>query len=363
MRVLVNGLTSKFGGVESLFLNVLRNNNTDISFDFICLDDCVANEKDFLSEGANIYYVTRFNKDRKKHINDLNSIFSKGYDIYHLNLTRYYVPEDIIIAKRHGCKVVLHSHSSRIYKSDSLKINLLRKLEFMVFKNYCIAHSDKRIACSRSAGEYLFGKSDFDVIYNGIDYTRFSFNETNRSVIRKELNISDSDFLIGHVGRFQDEKNQAFIVRMMSRLSKLDKKYKCVMVGDGPSLEHIKELISSCKLEKQIMLTGNRNDVNEIYSAMDIFILPSKHEALPLCLIEAQVNGLPCIKSINMTDEVDITQIKKLDIQDKDIDSWCDYIVKKNNCQRTASSAIDTRFSIDRFITNLNDLYNEITNK
>lgn len=363
MRVLVNGLTSKFGGVESLFLNVLRNNNTDISFDFICLDDCAANEKEFKSLGANIYYVTRFNRDRKKHKNDLNSIFSKGYDIYHLNLTRYYVPEDIIIAKKYGCKVVLHSHSSRIYKSDSLRINLLRKLEFMAFKNYCIAHSDKRIACSVSAGEYLFGKSDYDVIYNGIDYTRFSFNETNRSVIREELDISDRDFLIGHVGRFQDEKNQAFIVQMMSRLSKIDKKYKCVMVGEGPLLGHIKELLATCKLEKQIILTGNRNDVNRIYSAMDAFILPSKHEALPLCLIEAQVNGLPCIKSINMTDEVDISKIKKLDIQDNDIDLWCNYIVNNNNLQRTESSEIDTRFSIDRFITNLNDLYNEIAYK
>lgn len=96
---------------------------------------------------------------------------------------------------------------------------------------------------------------------------------------------------------------------------------------------------------------------------MDAFILPSKHEALPLCLIEAQVNGLPCIKSINMTDEVDISKIKKLDIQDNDIDLWCNYIVNNNNLQRTESSEIDTRFSIDRFITNLNDLYNEIAYK
>ena len=363
MRVLVNGLTSKFGGVESLFLSVLRNNNTDITFDFICLDDSAANEEEFRSLGANIYYVTRFNRDRKKHKNDLNFIFSKGYDIYHLNLTRYYVPEDIIIAKKYGCKVVLHSHSSRIYKSDSLKINLLRKVEFMAFKNYCISHSDKRIACNVSAGEYLFGKSEYDVIYNGIDYSRFSFNETNRSVIRRELSISDRDFLIGHVGRFQDEKNQAFIVQLMSRLSKIDKKYKCVMVGDGPLLEHIKELITTYKLKNQIILTGNRNDVNRIYSAMDAFILPSRHEALPLCLIEAQVNGLPCIKSINITDEVDISRIKKLGIREKDIDSWCNYIFNNNNLQRAESSTIDTRFSIDRFITNLNNLYNVITYK
>lgn len=363
MRVLVNGLTSKFGGVESLFLNVLRNNNTDTTFDFICLDDSAANEEEFKSLGANIYYVTRFSRDRKKHINDLNCIFSKGYDIYHLNLTRYYIPEDIIIAKKHGCKVILHSHSSRIYKSESLKINLLRMLEFIVFKNYCISHSDKRIACSVSAGEYLFGKKNYDVIYNGIDYARFFFSKSNRSVIREELKINDKDFLIGHVGRFQDEKNQEFIVQIMSRLSNIDSKYKCVMVGEGPLLEHIKELVSTCKLDNQIILTRNRNDVNKIYSAMDIFILPSKHEALPLCLIEAQVNGLPCIKSINMTDEVDLTNIKKLGVQEKDIDAWCNCIINNSNFRRIDSSEVDRRFSIDSFITNLNDLYNETTYK
>ena len=361
MRVLVNGLTSKFGGVESLFLSVLENNNSGTSFDFICLDDSAANEEKFRALGANIYYVTRFREDREKYKSELNEIFSKGYDIYHLNLTRYYIPEDIIIAKKHGCKVILHSHASHIYMSNSWKINILRKIEFKAFKNYCIAHSDERIACSINAGEYLFGKSSHKVIYNGIDYNRYAFSSDNRSKIRNELHLDKEAFLIGHVGRFQDEKNQSFIVEMMKKLVQLDKKYKCALVGDGPSFDQIRRKISSYNLDEYFILTGKRTDVNMIYSAMDMFILPSKHEALPLCLIEAQVNGLPCIKSNNVTDEIDLTPIKKIGIQDADIDLWCDYILSFNNLNRIESANIDRRFDIDNFVTKLNDLYYAIS--
>ena len=359
MKVLVNGLTSKFGGVESLFLTILKNNNSDISFDFICLDDIAANEEEFTSLGANIYYITRFGEDRKKYEKELDAVFSKGYDIYHLNLTRYYVPEDIIIAKKHGCKVILHSHSSQIYLSDSWKINILRRLEFLLFKNYSIKHSDKQIACSISAGEYLYGKNSYVVIYNGVDYNQYYFDNRYREKARLEFGIRNDDFLIGHVGRFQDEKNHAFIIRLIKNLSSIDKRYKCILVGDGPLYNKIKKMISANKLDSQIILTGNRNDANKLYSAMDAFILPSKHEALPLCLIEAQVNGLPCIKSVNITDEIDLTPIKKIDIKDKDIDLWSCYIHNSPEIRRIESSAIDTRFNIDSFMARLNDLYRE----
>lgn len=360
MKVLVNGLTSKFGGVESLFLNILKNNATDVSFDFICLDEVAANEEEFKSLGANVYHVTRFKENRNKYKSELEEIFSKGYDVYHLNLTRYYVPEDIILAKKHGCKVILHSHASHIYLSDNWKINLLRRVEFKVFKNYCIAHSDKRIACSENAGKYLFGKSSFDIIYNGIDYEKYIFNSVNRLEIRKEFRIENEDFLIGHVGRFQDEKNQSFIIQLINKLSKVDKKYKCILVGEGPLFGQIREMINSFNLENQVFLAGKRDDVNKIYSAMDVFILPSKHEALPLCLIEAQLNGLPCIKSNNITDEIDLVPIKKIGIQNVDLDIWRDYILYGNNLQRSENKVMNKKFNIDSFITSLIDLYHEV---
>ena len=119
--------------------------------------------------------------------------------------------------------------------------------------------------------------------------------------------MSDSNFVIGHVGRFNYPKNHEFIVPVFNELLKEEPSAKLMLVGDGENRATIEKQISDLGISKSVIMTGVRNDIHDIMQAMDVFLMPSRYEGLPVVSIEAQASGLPCVFSDVVTAGLDIT--------------------------------------------------------
>ena len=153
----------------------------------------------------------------------------------------------------------------------------------------------------------MFDVDNTVVIWNGIDVMRFQNINLTSEMERKKLGIPRNAFVVGHVGRFADQKNHDFLVDVFIEVAKVRPNAFLLMVGAGDSTR-IEEKLRTSGLEKQYMILSQRSDVNEIMRAMDVFVFPSKYEGLPLVLIEAQYSGLRCIASDKITKEAVCTQ-------------------------------------------------------
>lgn len=317
MKVLVNSLSRDFGGVESLFLSLGKCDiHNDLQIDFVCTDSSAARENDFIALGSKVHHIERPSRNLRKYVKDFKHLFqTEKYDIYHVNLTRYRFPIDILIAKRYGAKIILHCHATQIYDVGSRKVRLVRGLEQALFKPVILACSNANLACSDNAGQYLFKGKKYKVIHNGIDLRCFRFDNIARNQVKDELGLKGKK-VIGHIGRFSQEKNQSFLLKVMKELLKMCPEYRLLLIGDGDLFEKKKGEAKCLHIEHAVIFTGQRQDIPRLLSAMDLFAFPSIHEALPITLLEAQANGLPCIISDCVTKEIDvINTIRRLPLE------------------------------------------------
>lgn len=351
-----NGLLN--GGVEKVIINYFSNmkNKDDYDLHIISQGDtdlkCV---KEFEDLGFTIHMVTKKKISLFKNYKDIRNILKKEkFDIVHCHMTTTnFFP--LLYSKLSGVKVrISHSHldNSVIPFMERVYIRLTRLV------------SKIRFACSKSASTYLFGKNkNVTIINNAINVDNFKYNEKIRKDIRKELKISEDKIVIGHVGRFVDQKNHAFIIDLFKELSKDNDKYELLLIGTGELEDFIKEKVKKYNLSNRVKFLGTRNDVNELMQAFDIFILPSKFEGLGIVLIEAQVSGLKCFASSNIPEEVKVTNnIKLLDL---DIDLWKKEINKVKDFKREDKSNEISKHGFDIKIESnkLDSIYKELLNK
>ena len=200
-------------------------------------------------------------------------------------------------------KVIVHSHSTR----DNKNINsFFRKIYRFSSKFLIKKFADKKLACGELAGKYLYGKSDFKIINNGIDSNRFiNFNPLIVDKIKKQYNIKSNDMVIGHIGRLTEVKNHDFILKLASSLTRENDNIKFLLIGDGELKDSIEKKIKDEKI-KNIVMVGNVFDIPEYLQCMSLIIMPSLYEGFPVTLVESQMSGLPFIASTNISKEVDL---------------------------------------------------------
>ncbi len=221
-------------------------------------------------------------------------IKKKKYDIVHVHGSSSLMVIELLAAKLAGCKVrIAHSHNTNCEHTKTDK--LLRPL-FM----YLYTHA---FACGKDAGYWLFGKKDFTILPNGRNLDLFAFSDDDRKSVRQEWNVDEDTLVIGHVGRFSREKNHQFLLEIFNEIKKKKPDVKLVLVGSGELMEDIRKKMNRYGLSHDIIMTGVVNDVQKLLSGMDIMILPSLYEGLPLVVIEWQMAGLPCVISDKVTDE------------------------------------------------------------
>ena len=318
------------GGVESVVMNYYQNINTkNIQFDFICDEDSTNIPVDEIkSLGGNVIFVPPY-QDLINYQKELKKVFiKKKYKIVHSHINTLSV-FPLRVAKKCGIPIrIAHSHSTTNKKE--WKRNLLKTF----LKPFSKIYSTHYFACGEVAGRYLFGNKTYNkgnvfLLNNAIKLEKFIYNSDIRKKKRKELGIDDNKLVIGHVGRFVTQKNHSFLLEIFNEVNKKNPNTILLLIGQGPLKDKIKEEAKKMGLENSIKFLGQRSDVNELYQAFDILLLPSLYEGLSVVGVEAQAAGLLCFFSDLVTKELQILETTQFLSLKNDPSIWADSILKK----------------------------------
>lgn len=351
------------GGLETLIMNIYRNiDKSKFDFDFLVQKKGVFDYSCEINNlGGKIYTVDSFNPFKiLKYESSIDSFFrshANEYDIVHAHNNSFamYV---LKYAKKYGIKTrIAHSHTTN--NSLSLKTPFVIYNKLLLKKYYT-----NQFACGTKASEWLFGNKNSYIIKNAIDISNFCFSNEKRIEIRDKLNIKSDEIVIGHVGRFEKEKNHSFLIKLLNQCKSENINAKLVLIGDGSLKKMIQEKIEKLGLTKNTIFIGNIDNVNDYLNAMDVFVLPSFFEGLPVTLIEAQSNGLKCLVSSNVSDECSITSNIYFMSLNKSISKWCAEIVKLSKLPRLDESykIIESGFEIKSATKKLENIYLELIN-
>lgn len=292
------------GGVEAVVLNYYRHmDKSKVQFDFVVHKHPAEN---FVAEvkkgGGRLYEVTPYTKNIFAFTYEIYKIIRNGrYEIVHSNMNSLSV-FPLFAAWLAGAKVrILHNHTTDA-KTEGLRTILKR-----VLRPFAKMFANRYWACSNLAGEWMYGKKavqsgKITIIPNAIDLEKFAFNPDKRKLLRQKLGL-ENKFVLGHIGRFVYQKNHSFLIDVFAEVVKVKPEARLMLVGDGELRKNIEEKVASLGLQDKVLFLGNRNDVADLYNAMDIFLLPSHYEGLPVVGVEAQANGLKCIMSDQVTEE------------------------------------------------------------
>lgn len=224
----------------------------------------------------------------------------RRYDVFHVCGSSGLVALELGVAARCGVPVrVTHSHNTACQHA------LLDK----ALRPFMSRLSTNRLACGEDAGRWLFGEDDFLVLPNGKDVGAYRYDPELRSKVRRELMIGDGVVAIGHVGRFNEQKNHDFLIRVFAELSVRPGEHVLCLIGDGEGMVRAKELAESLGVGASVLFLGHRRDVARLLNAMDCMVLPSRYEGFPNVVLEWQLNGLPCVLSDAITREASLTPL------------------------------------------------------
>lgn len=307
VKILQFPLAASKGGITQYVLNLWKNINREkVDFDFLTFSPKLDFEEELLEEGCKVYHISCYPEvNERRFIEEYDAILSHGYDVVELH-TSYW--KNTIMEERAkkcgGCKVIVHAHSTGIAASISpQELKKSKEKHYQIRDRIDEKLADRFWACSQEAAEWLYGssipKERIDIISDTIKSNVFKYDKLIRQQKRQELGI-EAKYVIGHVGRFEREKNHKFLIDIFHQVHDKLPEAILLLVGDGSYRKVIEKQIVEQGIEDCVILAGKREDVSDYLQAMDIFAFPSLFEGFGLALLEAQCSGLRCIGSINV---------------------------------------------------------------
>ena len=307
IKILQIGLGSNQGGIESCVVNYFSNINRErICFDFVDIFGYgIAYQRRIIELGGRILRTENCKRRPIKFAFELKKIIVDGkYDIVHIHVlsAANLVPVIVAIVTGKNC-VIVHSHNS------SIQSGIIRKMMHYINRPVLQNLNVEKWACSIMAGQWLWGKKfeKDNIIFNAIDRTKFVKCKEEREKIRKKLGYNEENIVMGYVGKLAEQKNPFFLLEIVKRLYAINKKFRLLVIGDGVLGNKFKKRVESYGLTESVFLAGKAGSVVKWYQAMDLFLLPSLFEGLPMVGVEAQAVGLKCFFSNHITHEADIT--------------------------------------------------------
>jgi len=283
------------------------------------------------------------------------NLVKEKFDIVHFHCNSATVTLELFIAKLNKIKTrITHCHSIGSHYA------IVHKL----LKPFCNLLVTKKIACSQAAGKWLYGNSKYKVLKNAFDIYKFEYNENFRKQIRSEIKINDDVYVIGHVGRFNGTKNQEYLFKIFDVIAEKIPNSILMMVGLGPDFDRFEQMREKSRFKEKIILYGETNNPEKVYSAMDIFLFPSFYEGFGIAVIEAQLSGLKCIVSKNVPEDVKMTnELEFIPIGEENIVIWSNSILKHyKNCERINVDLKNENilnFDITNTVKELEKIYDE----
>lgn len=338
--LLVNTVATEKNGITNVMLNYLKSaSSQDMIFDWVSInhpDELYYDQVE--RRNGSMYVIPRSKKKIFHYVHNLYKLIKLNkYNIVHIHGNSHTLSLELLISMFAGCKVrMVHSHNT------TCKHTLIHYALTPLFNTLYT----KGLACGIEAGKWMFGKRTFTVINNGVNTDLFAFNQYHRARIRSKYNIKDNDIVIGHVGYFTAVKNQSFIVEVFHNLCERHNNYRLILIGDGNDRLKVQERVEQFNIADKVIFTGNIDNVHEFLNAIDIVLMPSLYEGLPLALIEQQANGLPCFVSDRITEEVDKTGNVKFLSLESPISDWVDAITTYSEFNKRADRAQEAIESI-----------------
>lgn len=353
----INTVAFHINGMSNVIMGLYENiHDENMRFDFVVKDRIDPSYADIIKQnGDRIFVVEREMKTFPKYINRLSKIIKKGnYDIIHIHGNSSTMSLELMAAKksRTKAKLIVHAHTT------SCDHPFLNK----IFYPYLMHTAKYKIACSRAAGEWLYGKNRYMLLNNGIDEEKFRFSPETRQQHRKELGIDDK-FVILHVGRYNPPKNHAFLIDIFEEISRREPDAVLRLLGDGFLLDDIKALVKKKHLENKVSFVAPTKTPEIEYNTADVFVLPSLFEGFGLVNVEAQCSGLPCVVSDTVPHDIAITDETDFIPLDAPLSVWADAVLKYKGHEHSdkRSNVIKAGYSLVRNAKKLKKFYEKTT--
>ena len=328
------------GGQESFILNMYNNMDlSKIQIDVLTPFYCENNKfKENIEKNGGKVFIGNlsFTNRRKENFRNYVEKFLREnkYEIVHIQSGSIYsLMIGAQIAKKAGIKkIIVHSHCGGF---KNIKYLIIKKIS----NRYLLKYPTDYWACSELAAKWKFPKKiikekKYKILKNAIDTDKIYFSKKVRENKRKELLIDDK-LVFGHIGRFSIQKNHEFLIEIFNEIHKKNKNSILLLIGTGELEDIIREKVKELELSNSVKFLGVRNDINELLNAMDVFLLPSFFEGLPVVGVEAQATGLPVFTSDKVTKELPISELSFYYSLKLSAEKWSENILNEiNNIKR-----------------------------
>lgn len=354
----VNGGTMDRGGVSTFMMNVYEKMHSEkIQIDFLVhtLSKGVRDE-DILNLGGKIFRVPARGKNPLQNYRQIKQIMLNGkYDIVHAHAD---AGNSTILSIAKKCNIpirISHCHNTNYTNKSLLKRFLNDRLKKRIPR-----YATHLWACSEKAGEWLYGNHSFEVIPNAIDVQKFTYSPQLSKDLRKELNL-ENKFVIGHVGRFDYQKNHDFLLKVFVEVVNEREDVHLVLIGKGELEEVIKKQADQLGILDKISFLGESSNVNKLINVFDVGVFPSLFEGLGIVVIEMQANGLSVICSREIPTAVKFSKnIQFLGLEESK-EHWSQAILnagKRNN--EAVEKIIAAGYNLSDMVNKLTETYERI---
>lgn len=329
-KILIFGMTSGYGGIESFIMNIFRNlDSTKYEFSFVKSEEKIAYEDELRSCDVKIYKITPRNVNMKQHYRDMENIFKQEhFDIVWTNRCMLNSIAELKYAKKYGCQTrIMHAHSSK--NTGSKITQFLHDFNKRRLDAYCTL----KFSCSKEASSYFFRNiTDVITIKNGLDVEKYLYDKDVDKSMRVSMGLENA-FLIGHVGRFTFEKNQKFAIDVFQKVKEEIPSAKLLLCGKGPLFDECVTYVNTLGLKENVLFLGEVQNIPQILQCLNIFVFPSLFEGLPYAALEAQFTGTKCLISKYVSSEVVISENSELlDIASSE--EWAKRIIENKDFKK-----------------------------
>lgn len=335
-RILVYGASGEiYGGIESFLMNMNEYMSRNCIFDYVIVGDHCIHSQRIAAGGGRVYYVTSYKKNPVRFVADswkTAKSARKDHETAYFNLFSMCHITAVLISYILKYRIVLHAHNNDIPNKSRLYRGLHRFCRWLLSGMNCIRLTNSEESAVFMFGEKTVRKKKTELIYNAVDVKKFCFSPEVRRRKRDELNLGQ-EFVVGFAGRLSAQKNPVFLMDIFYNIHQKEPKAVFLVAGDGEYRAYMEERAKKQGFLDSVRFLGRREDMAELYQAMDCFVLPSLFEGLGIVLVEAQASGLCCFASADVIPSMvrisdDILRFISLDTPAR---AWADIILKETN--------------------------------
>lgn len=335
------------GGVDSVLYNYCSRMLPQIKCDFIVSSTREGIlEEPLRSMGSKVFHVARIRGAFVRRQRQLKEILAHcNYDAVH-DHSGYKGYFFLDLARRMGvnCRIA-HSHIALIPETA------MGGVERALITPLTMSAANHLFACGIDAAKWMWGEKAVTekrvtIMPNGIDTKKFKYSSVERQRLRNQMGL-EGKFVIGNVARLSEQKNHEFLLKVFARVLSRNPDSVLMIIGRGDLEDKLKELAIAMGLGESVRFLGIRDDVHSLLNSMDVFVLPSKYEGLPVTLVEAQANGLPIVVSDAVTKEIRIAHNYEIMPLLSGIDDWVDRILSLNGSRSQDVESVVKKYDIN----------------